>query len=897
MKHRMLPALIGAIISSSASANVFITEYVEGSSNNKAIELFNNSGQSQNLDGYTLTYFFNGSPSAGTIIDLSGYNIEPNSTFVISHADAVFASMPYIGLTHSGSWFNGDDAVVLEQDGVVIDSLGQMGVDPGSEWYDGVASTQNNTLRRVAGIQMGDINADDAFYPSVEWVEYEQDNTEGLGFFGESGEGDDSAGNNDDTGSVNLVCGVEFTAIHAIQGSTDISPLVDQPVQIEAVVTQLAPDLGGFFVQMADNEVDANISTSEGLFVYVANAASSVNVATVAVGDRVRISATVSEYFNKTQLTNVQAIESCATGQALPTPSLVSLPVTSVEQWEQWEGMQLSFEQGLVVNETYNLARYGMLTLGRERASIPTQVVEPGEAAVAVSVSNDLDQILIDDASNTQNPAVVVYPAPTLSADNTVRVGDTVVGLVGALDYSYSEWKVMPAFSPSFESTNPRSEYPELLHQGNVTIASFNVLNYFNGDGLTGDDANQGFPTSRGATTLTEFEKQQAKIVAAISRIDADIVGLMEIENDGYGEQSAITSLVDALNAVMGEETYAFVTPGASQLGDDEIAVGLLYKPARVSLAGTAQVLDASNSPLDETGTVLFDTSKNRPVLAQQFGVLPDDGRVVVAVNHFKSKGSDCDALNDPDMADGQGNCNQTRTRAAQALGQWLNNTYGEEQGTLIIGDLNSYAEEDPITMLATQGFQNLTDTLHIDNFYTYVYDGETGQLDHALANAALQPAAVHMTAWHINTDEPRALDYNEEYKTSAQVDAYYVADPYRSSDHDPVIVELSLARSNTAPEADFSFNANRKGRVTLKAWAHDTDGKVTRYEWDLGNGKTAKGRRAHVSYRDAGDYQVTLTVTDDQGASTYVTKTITVESTRRTRVLSWLETLFSKWF
>lgn len=241
MKLRMLPAIIASIISSSVSANVFISEYIEGSGNNKAIELYNNSGQAQNLDGYALKFYFNGSTSAGTTIDLSGHTIEPNSTFVISHADAVFAGMPYINLTNSASWFNGDDAIILENGEQVIDSIGQLGVDPGSQWSDGVASTQNNTLRRAGGIQAGDTVADDAFYPSVEWDEYEQDNSDHLGQFGT----DDTVGE-PDTGDSSLVCGVEATPIHTIQGSSDVSALVDQPVQIEAIVTFLAPDLGGF---------------------------------------------------------------------------------------------------------------------------------------------------------------------------------------------------------------------------------------------------------------------------------------------------------------------------------------------------------------------------------------------------------------------------------------------------------------------------------------------------------------------------------------------------------------------------------------------------------------------------------------------------------------------------
>ena len=83
---------------------------------------------------------------------------------------------------------------------------------------------------------------------------------------------------------------------------------------------------------------------------------------------------------------------------------------------------------------------------------------------------------------------------------------------------------------------------------------------------------------------------------------------------------------------------------------------------------------------------------------------------------------------------------------------------------------------------------------------YSYVFDGQSGYLDHALASPSLVAQVTGVTEWHINADEPTVLDYNVEFKSAAQVAAYYEADPFRSSDHDPVLVGLSLAPQGGSP-------------------------------------------------------------------------------------------------
>ena len=299
-----------------------------------------------------------------------------------------------------------------------------------------------------------------------------------------------------------------------------------------------------------------------------------------------------------------------------------------------------------------------------------------------------------------------------------------------------------------------------------------NVLNFFNGPQ---------FPTARGADTPSELGRQRDKIVSAIVEMDADIVGLMEIEND-EAPNSAIEELTVALNAVAGDGTYAFIDTGV--VGTDEIRVALLYQPASVTPAGDFSILTSAVDPR-------FIDTLNRPALAQTFSENANGQRFTVVVNHLKSKGSDCEAVGDPDTGDGQGNCNVTRTRAAEALADWLarDPTHSGDDDVLIIGDLNSYAKEDPIAALEAGGFTNLVESFLGQAAYSFVFDGQSGYLDHALANESFRPQIKGVTEWHINADEPIALDYNVEFKSANHVNTLYAPTPFRSSDHDPVIV------------------------------------------------------------------------------------------------------------
>ena len=239
--------------------------------------------------------------------------------------------------------------------------------------------------------------------------------------------------------------------------------------------------------------------------------------------------------------------------------------------------------------------------------------------------------------------------------------------------------------------------------------------------------------------------------------------------------------MVNGLNAVAGAGTYALVNPGVS-LAADAITVGLIYKPSQVTPVGAAATL---------TTSAAFNLTQRQP-LAQTFQQTSTSEKFTVVVNHFKSKGSSAGGAGDTDAIDGQGASNGTRTRQAQDLAAWLatNPTGTTDSDYLIIGDLNSYAKEDPVTTLANAGYNSV---LPITS-YSYVFDGQVGSLDHALATSSLAAQVTGAEKWHINADEPSVLDYNTDFKSAGQIISLYNADPYRSSDHDPVIVGLNLA-------------------------------------------------------------------------------------------------------
>ena len=226
--------------------------------------------------------------------------------------------------------------------------------------------------------------------------------------------------------------------------------------------------------------------------------------------------------------------------------------------------------------------------------------------------------------------------------------------------------------------------------------------------------------------------------------MNPDVIGVNEIENDGYGPDSALAHLVGKLNAATAPGTYAYVDADAETgqvdaLGTDAIKVGQIYKPAEVTRVGKTAVL---NSVEFVNGG--DSAPRTRPSLAQAYKVNATGGVFIADINHFKSKGSGCDA--DPPggsvgSGDGQGNCALVREAAAKALAGWLASdpTGTGDQDVLLLGDYNSYSKEKSIVALEAGGYTNLIADLVGPDAYSYVFDGQWGYLDYALGSQSIR--------------------------------------------------------------------------------------------------------------------------------------------------------------
>jgi predicted extracellular nuclease len=706
----------------------------------------------------------NGGP---LLIPAGGYLVLGNNTDTGTNGGA------NVDYSYGGSWFlaNGDDEVIL-LDG----SLGE--VDRVE--YDGGAVFPDPT---GASMSLSD--------PGL-------DNNDGTNWctsttsFGAGDLGTPGAANN-------CTPVVQEVKIHEVQGNGLASPLVGNTVIIEGIVvgdfqdgaSGVNGDLNGFHVQEEDADADANALTSEGIFVFDGSSPA-VNVE---IGDLVRVEGAVSEFNGLTEITSFSGVSVLSSGNALPAATNLSLPLTNVDDFEAFEGMYVTFPQDLVISEYFNFDRFNETVLTSERHLTPTAEFEPGSPEQQQAVQDFLlDRITLDDGRTNQNPDPAIHPnGLDFDLTNLFRGGDTVANVTGIMDYAFGLYRVQPTQGADYTSVNLRTTQPDDVG-GNLKVASFNVLNYFNTIDNGTDDicgANQ-MQECRGADNEDERIRQLDKIVSAMTAMNADVIGIIEVENTPGVE--AMADIVAGLNANFGADTYAYVDTGV--IGTDAIKVGFIYKSASVSLVGDYAVLDTSVDPR-------FLDNFNRPALAQTFQDSSTGGVFTVAVNHLKSKGSDCNAIGDPDTGDGAGNCNLTRKAAAEALVDWLaaDPTGSGDEDFLIIGDLNSYDKEDPIDAI----LEGSDDTLGTDDDYTdlvysflgedaysYVFDGQTGYLDHGLANEGLLDEVTGVTIWHINADEPDLIDYDTSFKQDAQ-DAIYAPDAYRSSDHDPVIIGLDV--------------------------------------------------------------------------------------------------------
>ncbi|MET2855178.1 ExeM/NucH family extracellular endonuclease [Vibrio owensii] len=841
IKPSLLALTIASALSANANAEIIISQYVEGGSYNKAVEIANTGDAAVTLTGYELAKSSNGGGTWGSTLDLSQVTLQANQVYVLAHGDASDAIKAVADITDkSVANFNGDDPIALLKDGEVHDIIGVMGdVDFGKD----------TTL-----VRNSDALTPSATYDASQWTVFEKDNIDGLGEL------------NATEPPAPFACEVDgqqpnFTTIQDIQGEGDTSPFIDgypyitdEDHFVTGVVTAVTTGLTkGFYLQALEN--DNNDKTSEGLFIHTDAADTELKA-----GDVVCVKGKVQEYYSNTQLAS-DANSYVKTGTS-DIPRVTDLVIkegeTLRDALERHEGMQveLTSASDLFVTRNfsydYDSRRNNMMLSHEAPLFKPTQLhAAESDAAVELAKDNAANRVYLESDGKAPNGQIPYYPDFAKDADQDgsseqhIRLGSRVEGLQGVVAYSYNEYRLIATnevdntnFVTSGEDFDVARKDAPAIADSDLRIASFNVLNYFNSVADSGHENPTG--QNRGATNLDEFLIQQAKIVAAMNKMDADIIGLMEVENNGFGDSSAVKNLVDALNAEIEdtEDHYTYVEIADQDkyqdeyFGSDAIMVAILYRANEVTPKEAAKVIVTPEQHIEENTITRGDDAEGNPAydkyqrhsLLQTFTVKETGKDLSVVVNHFKSKGSECieewiAGVEDSEPADLQGNCNNFRVSAASVVGDALK---GIEGDVLVMGDLNAYGMEDPLLTLTDYskekygrdiytaayttigdgelqvektkiekgyGYHNLNTVLHGADTFSYTYSGELGNLDHALASNSLAQKVVAIEDWHINSLESNLFEYSSKY--TGDMPKY--KDAFSASDHDPVIIAIDF--------------------------------------------------------------------------------------------------------
>ena len=796
---------VGAGLSSMAYADIndiLITEYVEGAGSEKAIEISNTGGSDYTFTEHSIYY----SSYKNEIQKSDGSNILANvtvpagSSILLVHpeaSDAIknsvsddrrFVAGTYDEVKYNAMNFNGDDSVfiALTSDKSAIHDI--IGRD--SDWED-----DDKVYRRSNESQTPSSTVD-----ASRMVASENDNDYtdlGIPTFVEppAVEIVDPCAQND---------GVEIT-IEDAQGNGYYSPLVDvdggsylseEFYELTGIVTKVSTDIfKGFYLQQTDG---TDSLKSDAIFVSTKSATSDL------IGKQVCVYGQVQEYYGMTSIVpedniwsesdtdqEINAVplerdgdndgDSFAATLERYEAMLVTLPEDVDPTDDGVEGDSDDDNQTMRVTKTfgYDYGNFGKsgrnnIVLSYKRPNTqPNDLHEAGsEESQAQAAQNDDYRLVVSTDSNPSSGKVPYFTAMESSSTNQtsdgyIRVNDSVVGLEGVIHYAYDNFNILVDSANQsdlkFIHNSDREEKPDISTDAEdgkfaIKIASQNVLNYFNSP--YGGSPNLQSDDNRGAEDEEQFERQEAKLVAALHEMDADVVGLMEIENNGFSDIGALATLVDALNAKFDLEEvsdfdsddsvsnrYAYVAIDSNgdtlldeedHVGSDAITTAIIYRPKAVTLLNSQVVAmpyqkaptityesgdpvlvenKSSNGTAYEGDGGLAESGSNyqRNTMVAKFQVNGTGKTFNLAVNHFKSKGSTCwedwqgwESWEDfdptssrPDMKDEdfQGSCENFRVAAAYRLGEEMDRIGGDR---ILLGDFNAYTGEDPLLLLTS---------------------------------------------------------------------------------------------------------------------------------------------------------------------------------------------------
>ena len=862
-----------SVVAPTASAatdgsNVVINEVYGGGGNKSAaynkdfVELHNPTEQPINLTGWKLEQY-SAKGNLGTAVALEG-TIPAGGYFLISGAGGTNGDALPQADVESGFNFSGTEAIakLIDANGTVADLVGWGGATQSEGTVaDKTGNTGLSVQRGTVGVDT-DNNANDFIVAAP--------TPQNSGSAGEAPIDPAPENPEDPTPQPEQPQPGEITPISEIQGNGAKSPLEGKSVTTEGVVTAVYDEGGknGFFLQTAGTGGEAKNpgDASDGIFIYMGD-----NQNYPKRGDSLQVTGAIGEHYNQTQIT---ASAIAQLDEALEAPKAIEIKTLPAgdDAREPYEGM-LVRPKGYTVTNNYSLNTHGDLGLapGDKAFRNPTDVIVPDKAEVAeMNAQQAAEVVYLDDGrtrdyfrkdKNTPLPYIVTSDGGVKS----IRTGDQVTFQTDVVvDYSFDQWRFQPLqpitgkntaeeLPITWEDSRATSYNVPDTVEGDNTIGFFNVLNYFTSLGkdesgcksyndMNGDPVATNRCKVRGAYSPEAFKDQQAKIVTAINKLDAHVLGLSEIENgarvtgDVAQRDNALSNLVKELNEAAGEKKWDYVkSPSALGTAEDFIRVGFIYQPAQVEPVGGSRIFD------DPAFTRMA-----RQPLAQEFNTVnrDDDENFIAVVNHFKSKGSV--ANNDEATGDGQGNNANIRVAQAQALLDHMDKQDDwQELPTFLVGDFNAYTMENALNTLRGNGY---TLVHHEKDFpqESYQFNGQLGSLDHVFANEAAMALVQDSAVWNINGDESVAFEYSrrnynaQDFFGDGDDPHYGYGNPFRSSDHDPVKVGFGtkLAEKDAdklAPEASDAVTVTQGDALPdAKTTVKDADQlpEGTKLEW-----------------------------------------------------------------
>ena len=587
------------------------------------------------------------------------------------------------------------------------------------------------------------------------------------------------------TVNVNVAPPATAVRIREIQGASHISPRNGQSVSaVPGIVTGIRSN--GFYLQ--DPNPDADVATSEGIFIFTNSAP------TVAVGDSVQVSGTVQEFRaggsdGLTNLTTTEIISpvitSVSSGNPLPEPILLgaggrTIPTGTIDNdavgdvetsgtfdattdgidfFESLEGMRVRLNNVVAVGPRTSVGEIAVVADNGAGSTVRT--IRGG----IVINANDFnpERIFLDDG---------------FQATPAMNVGDGLASVVGVLDYSFGNFKLNVSSPMTVIDNGLTAETTGIVGApSGLTVAAYNVEN------LAATNA------------ASKFAALAGQIVNNLR--SPDVVALMEIQdnngttNNGVVDATqTVSMLINAIQAA-GGPTYQFrsINPVDGEDGGADggnIRVGFIFNPARVSFVdragggstvatsvvnnGGSPQLSASPGRIDPTNSA-FDHSR-KPLVGE---FVFNGRRLFVIANHFNSKIGD-----DPLYGRFQPPVRSTeiqRHQQAAIVNGFVKNILAVDASAsvVVLGDLNDFEFSDTLSVLKDGNvLVDLADTLPASERYSYVFEGNSQVLDHTLVSNALANFAGPL------------LDI-------VHANAEFAA---QTSDHDPDVVRLTLPKA-----------------------------------------------------------------------------------------------------